>query len=218
MANSEWRKIASLVLALVFLPAASTAVADGITVVENKANYSYAQQVTFTLRVTSDAKITQIYLFFRATGDERAESVNVPTESARKISINHTHDLRRSPLPPFATITFWWQIEDAAGNTLATEPQQFEYTDNRFRWEQLSADSLTIHWIEGHGDLPFGQAPGFAGSRMAGLRKYEAGEVKEGVGAGGAMYAAGMLGVTQREMLGAVEAVYEELMGGVGGV
>jgi NaMN:DMB phosphoribosyltransferase len=56
--------------------------------------------------------------------------------------------------------------------------------------------------------------PGFAGSRMAGLRKYEAGEVKEGVGAGGAMYAAGMLGVTQREMLGAVEAVYEALMGG----
>jgi uncharacterized protein (TIGR00303 family) len=59
--------------------------------------------------------------------------------------------------------------------------------------------------------------PGFAGSRMAGLRKYEAGEVKEGVGAGGAMYAAAMLGVTQREMLGAVEAVYEELMGGGGG-
>ena len=49
---------------------------------------------------------------------------------------------------------------------------------------------------------------------MAGLRKYEAGEVKEGVGAGGAMYTAGLLGVTQKEMLGAVEAVYAELMGG----
>jgi NaMN:DMB phosphoribosyltransferase len=58
--------------------------------------------------------------------------------------------------------------------------------------------------------------PGFAGSRMAGLRKYEAGEVKEGVGAGGAMYAAAMLGVTQGEMLGAVEAVYEALMAGGG--
>jgi NaMN:DMB phosphoribosyltransferase len=58
--------------------------------------------------------------------------------------------------------------------------------------------------------------PGFADSRLPGLRKYEAGEVKEGVGAGGAMYAAGMLGVTQREMLGAVEAVYAELMSGSG--
>ena len=31
------------------------------------------------------------------------------------------------------------------------------------------------------------------------------------------MYAAGVLGVTQGEMLGAVEAVYEELMDGAGG-
>jgi hypothetical protein len=31
------------------------------------------------------------------------------------------------------------------------------------------------------------------------------------------MYAAGMLGVTRREMLGAVEAVYAALMGGGGG-
>ncbi len=54
--------------------------------------------------------------------------------------------------------------------------------------------------------------PGFADSRLPGLRKYEAGEVKEGVGAGGAMYAAGMSGIDQKTMLGTVEAVYEELM------
>ena len=59
--------------------------------------------------------------------------------------------------------------------------------------------------------------PGVVDSRMQGLRKYEAGEVKEGVGAGGAMYAAGMLGVAQREMLGVVEPVYGELMAGEGG-
>lgn len=150
--------IASLVLALVFLPTASAAAADGITVVESRAGYSFAQQVTFTLWATSDAEITQVYLFFRAMGDDLAQSVDVTIKPAREINVNHMHDLRRSPLPPFATITFWWQIEDAAGNTLTTEPQQFEYTDNRFRWEKLSADGLTVHWIEGHGDPPFGQA------------------------------------------------------------
>lgn len=56
--------------------------------------------------------------------------------------------------------------------------------------------------------------PGFADSHMQGLRRYEAGEVKEGVGAGGAMYAAGMLGIDQKTMLSTVEAVYEELMRG----
>jgi hypothetical protein len=132
---------------------------EGIAVVENRASYSFAQQVTFTLQATSDAEITQVYLFFRATDDERTETVNISIEDpAREISTDYVHNLNLSPLPPFATVSFWWQIEDNAGNRLTTEPQQFEYTDNRFRWEQLSVDSLTIRWIEGHGDPAFSQA------------------------------------------------------------
>ena len=134
------------------------ALAEPITVVDSKASYSFAQQVTFTLRATSDAQITQVYLFFQATGDERARSVSVAIQPGGDITANHVHELRLSPLPPFATVTFWWQIEGAAGNSLTTEPQQFQYTDNRFRWEQLGANGLTIHWIEGHGDPAFGQA------------------------------------------------------------
>jgi len=146
------------VLALVFLPVLPIVAADGITVVESRANHSFAQQVTFTLQATSDAEITQVYLFFCAAGDERTESVNLTIEPAREISVNYVHELRLSPLPPFAMVTFWWQIKNTSGDSLTTDLQQFEYTDNRFRWEQLSADSLTIHWIEEYGDPAFGQA------------------------------------------------------------
>jgi hypothetical protein len=41
---------------------------------------------------------------------------------------------------------------------VTTETQHFQYTDNRFQWEQLSANGLTVHWIEEHGDPVFGQA------------------------------------------------------------
>ena len=34
-----------------------------------------------------------------------------------EIDISYVHDLRRSPLPPFAPVTYWWQIEDAAAGT-----------------------------------------------------------------------------------------------------
>lgn len=159
MANCEWRMIAGLILVLGLLLAPSAAASDGITVVESNASHSFAQQVTFTLRATSDAEITQVYLFFRATGDERTEYKKWTVEPAREINISHVHDLRLSPLPPFATITYWWRIEDAAGRILTTdeEPQQLEYTDNRFHWEHLTAGGITVHWIEGHGDLAFGQ-------------------------------------------------------------
>lgn len=137
----------------------SPAAAAGITVIESQVSYSFAQQITFKLRATSDAQITHVYLFYRATGNERTQSVNVALERAgEEIVATHLHDLRLFPLPPFATVTFWWQIEDSGGRRLATAPQQFEYSDNRFRWEQLGDSHLTVHWIAGQGDLAFGQA------------------------------------------------------------
>jgi hypothetical protein len=132
--------------------------AGGIDVTENGVEHSFAQHVTFRLEATSDAEITEIYLFFHATHDEEAQKAKVPLrEPAREISVRHTHDVRFYPLPPFADITFWWQIEDAAGNQLKTPPERFSYTDNRFGWELLEAAGITIHWIEGEGDPAFSQ-------------------------------------------------------------
>lgn len=157
MANRRMAIGSLLVLSLLLVP--SPVAAAGITVIESQASYSFAQQVTFTLRAASDAPITQVYLFYRATGNERTQSVNVAIEqTGEEIVATHLHDLRIFPLPPFATVTFWWQIEDSAGRRLATDPQQFEYSDNRFRWEQLGNGNLTVHWVAGQGNPVFGQA------------------------------------------------------------
>lgn len=49
--------------------------------------------------------------------------------------------------------------------------------------------------------------PGFGSARFKGLRMYETGNVKEGVGAGGAMFAAAMLGFSQKEFREKVDEV-----------
>jgi uncharacterized protein (TIGR00303 family) len=49
--------------------------------------------------------------------------------------------------------------------------------------------------------------PGFGCARFKGLRMYETGDVKEGVGAGGAMFAAAMLGFSQKEFREKVDEV-----------
>jgi hypothetical protein len=146
-----------LVLALGTVPGPTVASAQGITVVESAASHTFAQQVTFTLKATSEAKITTVYLFFQAAGDEHTESVNVPIEQGNEVNVSYVHELRRTPLPPFATVDFWWQIEDGAGHRAKTAPQQFPYADNRFRWDEVRAEGITVHWIEGQGDPAFGQ-------------------------------------------------------------
>ncbi|MGD2178240.1 MAG: peptidase MA family metallohydrolase [Anaerolineae bacterium] len=132
--------------------------AGDIDVTESTVEYSFAQHVTFTLEASSDAEITEVYLFFHAIHDEETEKTKVLIEKpAREIKVRHTHDVRRYPLPPFAHISFWWQIEDATGYQLKTQTGRFEYTDNRFGWEDLSAAGINIHWIENAGDPVFSQ-------------------------------------------------------------
>jgi uncharacterized protein (TIGR00303 family) len=55
--------------------------------------------------------------------------------------------------------------------------------------------------------------PGFGDSRFPGLRMYETGDVKEGVGAGGAMFAAAMMGFSQKEFREKVEEVCDSIFG-----
>lgn len=59
----------------------------------------------------------------------------------------------------------------------------------------------------------FAADPGFGNSRLAGLRMYESGEVKEGVGAGGAMFLAAMMGFSQKEFREKVEDVCDSIFG-----
>ncbi|VVB85769.1 Uncharacterised protein [uncultured archaeon] len=57
----------------------------------------------------------------------------------------------------------------------------------------------------------FAADPGFANCAVTGLQMYERGEVKEGVGAGGAMFAAAMLGFSQKEFREKCVEVYRSV-------
>jgi len=147
--------LASVFISL-FLPLCVSA--GGIRVTENSVEYSFAQQVTFTLEASSDAEISEVYLFFRATSDQETEKRRISLEDrSGKISVAHVHDAEKYPLSPFADIAFWWQIEDLSGNQLKTAPKQFKYRDNRFSWELLESSGIRIHWVAGQGDPAFAQ-------------------------------------------------------------
>ena len=56
--------------------------------------------------------------------------------------------------------------------------------------------------------------PGFGKSSLKGLHRYETGTIKEGAGTGGAMYLAGLYGITQKEFRTEVENVCKLLKAG----
>ncbi len=132
--------------------------AEDIAILEQDVEYSFAQQLTFTLAFTSSAEISELYLFFRGTTDPDTEKVTVAVADRGGVTrASYTHDVGLYPLPPFDRIAFWWQIEDVLGNQLQTEPDEFTYADNRFQWRELSSPGISVHWIEGRGDPVYAQ-------------------------------------------------------------
>lgn len=148
---------AAVVATMLLVP--NPASAGGIRVTQNSVEYSFAQHVTFILQATSEnAEISQAHLFFRAATDDTTHSEKVTLDDpGREVRVTYTHDVQRYPLPPFADISFWWQIEDSAGHQLKTPRRSFRYEDNRFVWNQLEEAGIRVHWIADGGDPSFAQ-------------------------------------------------------------
>lgn len=52
-------------------------------------------------------------------------------------------------IAPGAEIRYHWEIEDAADNTLSTEPATFVYQDTRYDWVSASEGNVSVHWYGG---------------------------------------------------------------------
>jgi hypothetical protein len=59
-------------------------------------------------------------------------------------------------MPPGTELQYWWKIVDEAGHELRTEKQTVLYLDNRYEWQTLKNERVTLYWYEG--DDSFGQA------------------------------------------------------------
>jgi hypothetical protein len=134
-------------LAISLLPP-RTAHAQGITAIKVEADYSFAQQITFHVTARSDADIRTAVVVFRARNGP--ESRNAATFTPGKtVDARYVQQLVGGVLPPFSTVTYWWELTDAAGHKLSTPPQSIEYLDNRFAWQDVAEGTLRVRYYAG---------------------------------------------------------------------
>jgi hypothetical protein len=130
-----------------------------LTVKVPAADYSFGQQITFHLEATAPSAITEINLFIRVQGQPDTIAVPVPFDPGTRVVIDHSFSLIGQDLPPFATISYWWEIQDQSGEHRLTEEQLLYYADNRYEWRPImdgqKGISLQVYWVQG--DVVFGQ-------------------------------------------------------------
>ena len=57
--------------------------------------------------------------------------------------------IRSGNPPPGATLWWEWTLTDDAGNTYTTPRQDLTFEDDRFQWQTVSGEDITLHWYAG---------------------------------------------------------------------
>jgi len=117
--------------------------------------YTFAKVITFRISASSSVSISQVTLFYRVKPAADLQSAPAIFAAGQDVTGLVTLDLESAPWSPFTEIDYWWEVQDAAQSRLTTEPQSFQYVDNRFNWQELSQGPIAVHWYEGN--QAFGQ-------------------------------------------------------------
>lgn len=116
--------------------------------------YNFGEQITFQARVQTSAPIAQASVLFRASKEQvtHVEPLTINSDGTASFRYDAAHNV----LAPFSIVMFWFQAALTDGSNHTSPVYYFRYDDNRFPWQQVSEDKITVHWYDG--DQAFGQS------------------------------------------------------------
>ena len=136
---------------LIFMLSASSLSAAGgdLKVVSTGEEVSFPGNVDLSVTAEGDADIVEVRLFYRTVGGQvwaYAYPDFVPANQVTA-SLNLTGEVS-TYLPPGTEVEYYYEITDAQGNVLRTEPTVVEYEDTRFDWEEVKVGPLTLRYYD----------------------------------------------------------------------
>jgi hypothetical protein len=120
-----------------------------IRVLDNGHSVTFGREMRFSLALEGSAPITSIVLAYRTSDTQGTTVEPIAFPPDKKPGVVHVHDIGELYVRPFVLVSYWWTVVDLMGARLVTEPQQFLYTDDRFRWETVSQGGVNLHWYQG---------------------------------------------------------------------
>lgn len=152
----------SLVLALVvivgfWLAPAQLMAQEVVKIADQTWDAEFRDHITFTLNATSNAEIVEADLFYQVVGQVATSRNRADFMPGTSIKATFTLDQTRPEnyLPPGTELSYWWKVVDADGNELRTEKETLLYLDDRYDWQTLQNERLSLYWYEGNDS--FGQ-------------------------------------------------------------
>lgn len=131
---------------------------DAIKVIDQSWEAKFRENLTFNLEAESQAQIVEVDLLYQIVGQLATSRNGAEFTPGKSVTAEFTIDQTKPEnyMPPGTELQYWWKIVDEAGNELRTEKQKVLYLDNRYDWQKLQNERVTLYWYDGPDS--FGQA------------------------------------------------------------
>jgi hypothetical protein len=149
---TKWLIPLILATILVITPTVTNA-QEGISLIGNSAQIYFPSALVFNIAAQSRNDIVKLRLHYQV---ERLNYASITNEAwpeftpALKVQALWVWDMRKASLPTGATLTYWWTIEDAAGDILTTPSQKVSFDDLRYEWNKTTSDKISLYWYKGN--------------------------------------------------------------------
>ncbi len=150
------RVLVLMIFSFAALRMASSAQAK-VTSLNTNVFYIFGESVYFKAIVKSNDPVKAAVIFFQADADTHTNVglAQVKDLGNRQFELTYLHHIPDYSFRPFSIIHFHWELTMESQEVYASTDEEFNYLDNRFKWELLSEGKFHVHWYEG--DIPFAQ-------------------------------------------------------------
>ena len=129
--------LAGLLLVALISASSLSAAGGDIEVVSTGEEVDFPGTVDLSVTAEGDADIVEVRIFYRTVGNRVWAYAYPEFTPANRVTanLNLTGEVS-TYLPPGTEVEYYYEITDAQGNVLRTEPTVVEYEDTRFDWEE----------------------------------------------------------------------------------
>lgn len=147
------------ILASTIFSSQTLAANDPIRIISQTDTVSFPNGIDFQLSAHDTSSVlfqATIFLQYNTGNFQEQHLMPVPTPSTT-ITLRWHLDTTDDAYAPVGTeITYYWKLQDNAGNVSTSQTQKFQITDPRFKWQDLTQGMVRLHWYNRDND--FGQA------------------------------------------------------------
>ncbi|MGH2533897.1 MAG: peptidase MA family metallohydrolase [Thermomicrobiales bacterium] len=116
----------------------------------NEATTRFPESIAFSLRGATPFELERVELLY-SIADHSTLRMATPTfESGPTIDITHELDLVVNFIPIGVDVTYQWRLTGTDGSVAETETESFLWKDDRFDWQLVTNDQVTVYSYNGN--------------------------------------------------------------------